>query len=594
MPFISNKFDLDYWKITYPVDLDSDGLADVYQRDLSLVHPGYEDYLSFDADGNMVLMAPVSDATTPNSDFARTELREVQFKDADHDLGERTQYEWNPAIGGSMSATLYVDELPTHTAGSNPASIVIGQIHSTQNEELVRLYYNENGELYYHNDFTGEDATERVFYLTHDGERTHIAPGETFSYRISAKDNELTVQARADDKVYQATFAEDDPMVPASLIHPDWQSHPLYFKAGVYLRVEAGEGEGQAKVVFKGLDIGHDGPDPNPDNARGDGLDFWNIGDLPEPPDPPPVMLGDDDDNILAGGIEAEWILGGDGNDILSGGDGDDILSGGGGDDRLFGDGGNDRLDGGSGQDVLSGGAGADIFGFSSRADSFADIDDGLLAQDLITDFTPGEDVIDLGGLGYRALGDGFGGTLDIEYDPVAGRTHIVDREVDANGQHFEILLDGDYGGTLDASDFIFYNLVVGGDGDDVLVGTDGNDIIDGLGGQDRLSGGNGADIFRFSDLAHSLDGNAENDNRYDRIADFDVLEDRIDLRGLGFTGLDTDGGPTEEGELRIAYSENTDRSYIRSDQSTFEFYLDGDYRDSLTDAHFLFDPPVS
>lgn len=64
---------------------------------------------------------------------------------------------------------------------------------------------------------------------------------------------------------------------------------------------------------------------------------------------------------------------------------------------------------------------------------------------------------------------------------------------------------------------------------------------------------------------------------------------DKIDLTGLGFMGLDTDGGSTEAGELSMAYSSSSNRTYVRTDQGDFEFYLDGDYTATLTDASFLF-----
>ena len=62
-----------------------------------------------------------------------------------------------------------------------------------------------------------------------------------------------------------------------------------------------------------------------------------------------------------------------------------------------------------------------------------------------------------------------------------------------------------------------------------------------------------------------------------------------IDLSGLGFTGLDTDGGGTEAGELRLSYSSGSDRTYVKSDQTKFNFYLNGDHRTTLTDDDFIF-----
>lgn len=75
------------------------------------------------------------------------------------------------------------------------------------------------------------------------------------------------------------------------------------------------------------------------------------------------------------------------GGGILTGGSGRDILTGVGGADRLFGGAGDDILRDGAGSDTLTGGAGRDLFILSY---------DGQ--HDVITDFTPGEDRLDLSG----------------------------------------------------------------------------------------------------------------------------------------------------------------------------------------------------
>jgi serralysin len=99
--------------------------------------------------------------------------------------------------------------------------------------------------------------------------------------------------------------------------------------------------------------------------------------------------LGEDD---VDGGAGNDLIYGGGGADILRGGEDDDLLVGGSGADWLYGDGGADLIFGGEGDDqiileldadVVTGGAGADTFFMRS-------------GQGVITDFTPGEDVLNL------------------------------------------------------------------------------------------------------------------------------------------------------------------------------------------------------
>jgi Ca2+-binding RTX toxin-like protein len=87
----------------------------------------------------------------------------------------------------------------------------------------------------------------------------------------------------------------------------------------------------------------------------------------------PNVITGTSGADTLNGTAAADSITGGAGNDKISGGAGDDVIYG------------------GLGTDTLTGGAGHDHFVFEWQSDSLPGT-----ARDVITDFTQGEDVIDL------------------------------------------------------------------------------------------------------------------------------------------------------------------------------------------------------
>ncbi|MGJ8521425.1 Serralysin [Carnimonas sp. R-84981] len=103
----------------------------------------------------------------------------------------------------------------------------------------------------------------------------------------------------------------------------------------------------------------------------------------------------------IADGVDIHNAIGGSGNDLIIGNDLDNELSGGAGNDILY---------GGAGADTLTGGSGADTFVYLDAGDSTAS------ATDLITDFTSGEDVIDLTGvaeaLGGLSFADDFSGQV--------------------------------------------------------------------------------------------------------------------------------------------------------------------------------------
>ncbi len=86
-----------------------------------------------------------------------------------------------------------------------------------------------------------------------------------------------------------------------------------------------------------------------------------------------------------------DQIRGTDDNDIILGHAGNDVLDGGLGDDVLYGGSGNDILIGGLGDDILTGGSGDDFFKWVD-----GDLDN---SKDRITDFTIGQDKIDLSDL---------------------------------------------------------------------------------------------------------------------------------------------------------------------------------------------------
>ena len=128
------------------------------------------------------------------------------------------------------------------------------------------------------------------------------------------------------------------------------------------------------------------------------------------------TLIGGGEQDLLVGGLGRDVIDGRDGNDILRGLGNADDLQGGTGADQLYGGAQNDTLNGGSGWDSLYGGDGNDVlsgggtgavieyFTGGAGADRFVMLAADGASQMYLTDFTRGEDVIDLSDLGV-----GFG-----------------------------------------------------------------------------------------------------------------------------------------------------------------------------------------
>lgn len=124
------------------------------------------------------------------------------------------------------------------------------------------------------------------------------------------------------------------------------------------------------------------------------------------------VDLGGGNDRFN-GGSGADNISGSDGNDIIAGGNGSDRLSGDVGEDTLTGGAGNDRFvlapNGDVGKDTLTGGAESDLFVLAPNGNSPTSVSSPPIFDrtptDIITDFTDGQDLIELtGGLSFKQL----------------------------------------------------------------------------------------------------------------------------------------------------------------------------------------------
>ena len=199
------------------------------------------------------------------------------------------------------------------------------------------------------------------------------------------------------------------------------------------------------------------------------------------------VLYGDAGNDKLYGGEGKDKLYGGEGNDTLDGGTGKDELYGGGGSDKLYGGAGADKLDGGTGDDILDGGKGGDVLTGGAGADTFVynAVSDSPFAAgwdgwDEITDFTHGQDKIDLSGLTRSGTADDltWGATVatahGVWYEYRGGDTYTVFVNLgnaasggDDHGDDSRHAQDSDYSayGEIDGPD--------GGSGDDNERGDD-------------------------------------------------------------------------------------------------------------------------
>ncbi len=259
------------------------------------------------------------------------------------------------------------------------------------------------------------------------------------------------------------------------------------------------------------------------------------------------MIIGNKNPLSISAGTGNDSIFANVGNDTLSGGAGKDILYGEAGNDVIKGDAGDDSINGGTGNDTLTGGDGKDVFIFGTNSDN-----------DVITDYTPGQDKIKLidGGITSSSIkgsdvvlqmglsdtvtikggkdqkitvidGDGKettkvyvnsggddptpspGKTLKVTKTPVTLDSSYAN--ADASSMKKAVKITGNdaansiVGGTKNDS-------LYGGDGNDTLLGKTGNDKIYGQAGNDVLHGDAGNDSLWGGAGDDTLFGDAGND----------------------------------------------------------------------------------
>ncbi|MGB9143906.1 MAG: VCBS domain-containing protein [Aestuariivirga sp.] len=283
----------------------------------------------------------------------------------------------------------------------------------------------------------------------------------------------------------------------------------------------------------------------------------------------PNALYGFGGDDLLTGGIAADFIFGGSGNDTITGGAGADTLSGGGGNDTINIANGNfvagESIDGGAGTgdaivlanatavdfstgtvtnvETLTGSSGNDTVTLSaSQWSALSTINLGTgtnvhnvvasgdihalgsLAPNNVTTGnligTSGDDSITLTGAQLDAIivgvgtinfGAGTNDTIDLTSTSADFNT-LGANNASIKGVEVISAAAAASGVTITLSSQTEGFTIIGSSGADTITGGAGADTIDGAGGNDSLSGGNGNDTLVGRAGADTLDGGSGTD----------------------------------------------------------------------------------
>ncbi|GHJ35760.1 polysaccharide lyase family 7 protein [Streptomyces sp. TS71-3] len=217
------NFDLGVWQLQEPVG--SPGSPTTISS--SRLEGGFQDsYFYTDTrDGAMTFWAPEKGVTTPNSNYARSELREMNRSGSAAD--------WSLSGSHKLSATLRVVSVTKN--------VCVGQIHlgsgGSSTKPLVELYYHAGGDIVL--------GTEN----SPDGGQTphtvgHVSIGKTWTYTIAVSGGntvDLTVNGSTTHYGIPSSFNQ----------------YKQYFKAGSYNQSSSDSTTNGARVAFYGLTVSH-------------------------------------------------------------------------------------------------------------------------------------------------------------------------------------------------------------------------------------------------------------------------------------------------------------------------------------------------
>jgi Alginate lyase len=219
------NFNLAIWQLQLPVG--SPGAPTTIQPAQLEGPDGYSNPAYFwtdKNDGSMTFWAPEKGVTTPNSNYARSELREMN--------ADGSAADWTLTGNHTLSAELRVVSVTKN--------VCVGQVHlgsgGSSTKPLLELYYHSNGDIYLGTE-NSPDGGQTLHYIT------NVAIGAHFTYVINVTGNKINLTVNGAKTSYS---------VPSS-----FNAYKQYFKAGSYNQSSSDSTTNGAKVKFYSLTVSH-------------------------------------------------------------------------------------------------------------------------------------------------------------------------------------------------------------------------------------------------------------------------------------------------------------------------------------------------
>jgi hypothetical protein len=217
------NFDLSVWELQEPVGTPGSPTT-IPSSQLQGVGGFQDSYFYTDpGDGAMTFWAPEKGVTTPDSDYARSELRQMN--------PDGSQAEWSLGATHKLNATLRVVSVTS--------SVCVGQVHlgtgGSSTKPLVELYYLADGDIVFGTeDSPSGGQTEHTV--------GHVAVGTAWTYTIDVSNSHL-INLTVDGSTTHYG-------IPSS-----FKAYKQYFKIGSYNQSSSDSTTNGARVAFYALSV---------------------------------------------------------------------------------------------------------------------------------------------------------------------------------------------------------------------------------------------------------------------------------------------------------------------------------------------------
>jgi hypothetical protein len=219
------NFNLSAWELQLPIG--SPGSPTTILPSQLKGASGYQNPAYFwtdKTDGSMTFWDPESGVTTPNSDYPRSELREMN--------SNGSAANWSLSGNSTLSAELRVVSVTSN--------VCVGQVHlgtgGSSTKPLVELYYHSNGNIYLGTE-NSPSGGQALHYIT------NVALGAHWTYVINVSGGTVNLTVNGSKTSYA---------IPSS-----FDAYAMYFKAGDYNQTASSSTTNGAKVKFYSLAISH-------------------------------------------------------------------------------------------------------------------------------------------------------------------------------------------------------------------------------------------------------------------------------------------------------------------------------------------------